>query len=91
MPCAHTFLAPAQAVTHACHGGIEPMAAGTQSGSAFDCDKCRLATVLSSYDLPATNEGPRVYQPVSGPATAQQPHFYRFAPDIPHRPPIYPF
>ncbi len=88
MPCAHASLPSAQAVMHPCHGGAEPIAADSQSGSAFDCDKCRLATVLSGYDLPASSERPSSYQPVSAPAPARQDHFYRFAPDIPHRPPI---
>ncbi len=53
-----------------------------------DCGKCALLMVLSVYDLPAFKAPPMQLGPPPILVVAGDGHFYRYAPDTPHRPPI---
>ena len=67
---------------------VSDAGADRDNGDVADCEKCALLMVLSVYDLPAMKPASTQLGPLPVPVAAGDGHFYRYAPDTPHRPPI---
>ena len=88
LPCAHQSAPPALSAIHSCHGVVTDAGADRAPGDVTDCEKCALLTVLSVYDLPALKPAFTQLGPLPVLVAGGDRHFYRYAPDTPHRPPI---
>ena len=88
LPCAHESAPPALSAVHVCHDGGADVTGSADNGKTSDCEKCTLVMVLSVYDVPTFKLVPNQPVPLPLLVVAREDHFYRHAPDTPHRPPI---